>query len=269
MINSFVKRWLTGILLVAVLLAVIIFASAEILTAIITIFIIGGVWEYNRMVFGKGFLKEKIEVNIFAIVIPVVVLFGSSQLLVSVLTFCIISVFILFLWSVKESTFDVLLVAKVMFGIMYIPLLTSHFILLRLLENGVYWILLVLIISIVGDTAGLYIGKYFGKNKLSVLVSPGKTIEGTIGLVVGSVLGSLIFSYFFFPDVSRVHIFIISFVGSIIGQLGDLCESAIKRNYGLKDASSLLPGHGGLLDRMDSLIFTAPFVYYYRIFVIG
>jgi len=115
----------------------------------------------------------------------------------------------------------------------------------------------------------LYIGKYFGKNKLSMLVSPGKTIEGTIGLVVGSVSGSLIFSYLFFPDVSSMHIFIISFVGSIIGQLGDLCESAIKRNYGLKDASSLLPGHGGLLDRMDSLIFIAPFVYYYRIFVIG
>jgi phosphatidate cytidylyltransferase len=269
MINSYVKRWLTGILLAAVLLTVIILASAEIFTAIITIFIIGGVWEYNKIVFGKSFLKEKIEIYIFAIIIPAVALFGNSQLLVSVLTFCFLSVFILFLWSVKETTFDVLLVAKVIFGIMYIPLLTSHFILLRLLENGVYWILLVLIISIVGDTAGLYIGKYFGKNKLSVLVSPGKTIEGTIGLVVGSVLGSLIFSYFFFPDVSRVHILIISFVGSIIGQLGDLCESAIKRNYGLKDASSLLPGHGGLLDRMDSLIFTAPFVYYYRIFVIG
>ena len=268
MINSYVKRWLTGILLAAVMLAVIIFTSAEILTAIITIFIIGGVWEYNRIVFGKGFLKEKIEINIFAIVIPAVVLFGTSQLLVSVLTFCILCVFILFLWSVKESTFDVLLVAKVIFGIMYIPLLTSHFILLRLLEKGVYWILLVLIIAIVGDTAGLYIGKYFGKNKLSMLVSPGKTIEGTIGLVFGSVSGCLIFSYFFFPEVSRVHILIISFVGSIIGQMGDLCESAIKRNYGLKDASSLLPGHGGLLDRMDSLIFIAPFVYYYRIFVI-
>jgi phosphatidate cytidylyltransferase len=269
MINSIVKRWLTAILLLVVVLSAIVYASAEILTVIITVIIIGGVWEYNKIVFGKGFFKEKIEMYIFAIVIPAVVLFGNSQLLVSVLTFSFLAVFILFLWSVKESTFDVMLVAKVIFGIIYIPLLTSHFIMLRLLENGVYWIFLVLIIAIVGDTAGLYVGKYFGKNKLSVLVSPGKTIEGTIGLVIGSVLGSLIFCYFIFPDISRVHIIIISFVGSIIGQLGDLCESAIKRNYGLKDASSLLPGHGGLLDRMDSLIFTAPFVYYYRIFVIG
>ena len=269
MINSIVKRWVTAILLLVVLLSAIVYASAEILTLIITVIIIGGVWEYNRMVFGNGFLKEKIEMYIFSILIPMVTLFGTGQLLVSVLTFCFMSVFIVFLWSVKESTFDVMLVAKVIFGILYIPLLTSHFIMLRLLENGVYWIFLVLIIAIVGDTAGLYVGKYFGKNKLSVLVSPGKTIEGTIGLVIASVLVSLIFCYFVFPDISRVHVIIISFVGSIIGQLGDLCESAIKRNYGLKDASSLLPGHGGLLDRMDSLIFTAPFVYYYRIFVIG
>lgn len=269
MINSYVKRWLTGIILAAVLLAVIILTSAEIFTAIITIFIIGGVWEYNKIVFGKSFLKEKIEIYIFAIIIPAVALFGNSQQLVSVLTLSFLCVFILFLWSVKESTFDVMLVAKVIFGIMYIPLLTSHFIMLRMLDNGAYWILFVLLTSIVGDTAGLYIGKYFGKNKLSVLVSPGKTIEGTIGLVGGSVLGCMVFSYFFLPEISQVHIFIISFVGSIIGQLGDLCESAIKRNYGLKDASSLLPGHGGLLDRMDSLIFIAPFVYYYLIFVIG
>ena len=230
MINSIVKRWLTAILLLVVVLSAIVYASAEILTVIITVIIIGGVWEYNKIVFGKGFFKEKIEIYIFAIIIPAVVLFGNSQLLVSVLTFCFLAVFILFLWSVKESTFDVMLVAKVIFGIIYIPLLTSHFIMLRLLENGVYWIFLVLIISIVGDTAGLYVGKYFGKNKLSVLVSPGKTIEGTIGLVIASVIGSLIFCYFFFPAISRVHIIIISFVGSIIGQLGDLCESAIKRN---------------------------------------
>ena len=103
----------------------------------------------------------------------------------------------------------------------------------------------VLVLAFAGDTAALYIGKYFGKNKLILSVSPGKTVEGTIALVCGSVIACLIFSYFYFPEMSMVQIFILSFVGSIIGQLGDLCESAIKRNYGLKDASSLLPGHGG------------------------
>jgi phosphatidate cytidylyltransferase len=115
----------------------------------------------------------------------------------------------------------------------------------------------------------LYIGKYFGKNKLIPLISPGKTVEGTIGLVFGSTIACLIFGYFIFPHISLIKIGILAFIGSIIGQLGDLCESAIKRNYGLKDASSLLPGHGGLLDRMDCLLFIVPFVYYYRIYVIA
>ena len=97
----------------------------------------GGVWEYNQIVFGNGFLKEKIEGLIFAIIIPAVVLFGNSQHLVSVLTFCVLRVFILFLWSDKESTFDVLSVDKVVFGMMYIPLLMSYFISLRMMEKGV------------------------------------------------------------------------------------------------------------------------------------
>jgi phosphatidate cytidylyltransferase len=87
-------------------------------------------------------------------------------------------------------------------------------------------------------------------------------------LVFGSTIACLIFAYYLLPEISLMQIAILAFTGSIIGQLGDICESAIKRNYGLKDASSLLPGHGGILDRLDCLIFIAPFVYYYRIFVI-
>jgi phosphatidate cytidylyltransferase len=267
--NSYLKRWLTGIVLAVVIVAVILFCSAEVLAVVITIFIFGGVWEYNNIVFRKGFFKEKIEGLIFAIVIPLVMFFGNNQLLLAVLAFCILFVFILFLWSVKESTFDILSVAKVIFGLMYIPFLMSHLILLRMLEKGIIWVLFVLVLAFAGDITALYVGKYFGKHKLIPLVSPGKTVEGTIGLVLGSTMACLIFSYFLFPKVSLIHIAILAFVGSIIGQLGDLCESAIKRNYGLKDASSLLPGHGGLLDRMDCLIFITPVVYYYRIYVIG
>jgi phosphatidate cytidylyltransferase len=267
--NILAKRWITGIILVAIVLVIIIFGSKEALAAVITVAIIGGVCEYNNIVFGRGFIKEKSEGLFFAIIIPLVALFADSQMITAVLAFSVIVVFILFLWSVKESTFDILSVAKVMLGIVYIPFLMSHFILLRKITDGVYWILFILVLAFVGDTLALYVGKYFGKRKLIVLVSPGKTWEGTIALVSGSVVACLIYSYFLLPGISFVHIFILAFVGSIIGQLGDLCESAIKRNYGHKDASSLLPGHGGLLDRLDCLIFIAPFVYYYKIFVIG
>jgi phosphatidate cytidylyltransferase len=270
MINSFVKRWLTGLILAVVIFVIIIFGSPVALAAVITLFAIGGIWEYNNIVFGKKeFFKEKIEGIIFAAVMPFAILYSSSQFVLGLLAFCVLLAFIIFLGSVKEDSIDITIVAKVIFGLMYIPFLISHFVLLRLMDKGVLWILFVLVLAFAGDITALYIGKYFGRHKLIPAVSPGKTIEGTIGLVAGSTIACMVFSYFSFPQISLVSIAIMAFLGSIIGQLGDLSESAIKRNYGLKDASSLLPGHGGLLDRMDCLMFICPFVYYYRIYVIG
>lgn len=267
--NSNLQRWMTGIVLAAALLLIIFLGSLELFTAAITLIIIVGIWEYNGIVFGPGFLKEKAESLILAVLIPGVVLLGNAQLLVALLAFAVMVVFIVFLWKVNETNFDMSAVAKVIFGMLYIPLLASHFIMLRKLVSGIDWILFVLVIGIVGDTVALYVGKSLGKRKLIELVSPGKTLEGTIGLILGGTIAASLFGYFLFPDIAIVHFLILGLVGSIIGQLGDLCESVIKRNYGKKDASSLLPGHGGLMDRMDSLIFLAPFVYYYRIFVIG
>jgi len=266
--NSLFKRWLTGIIIVPLLLMIIVFGSEEIFAALVVLFILAGVWEYNHMVFGKGFLKEKIESLLFAILIPLLVLTGNDQYMLAALAFSILLVFIVFVLSVKESTFDFLAVAKVLFGIMYIPFLMSYFIALRLMSNGIVWIVFVLVLAFIGDIVALYVGKYFGRHKLVPMVSPGKTVEGLLGLILGSTASCLLFAYFFLPDISPVKIGMLAFVGSIIGQLGDICESAIKRSYGLKDASSILPGHGGILDRLDCLIFIAPFVYYYRMFVI-
>ncbi|PKN77335.1 MAG: hypothetical protein CVU52_00860 [Deltaproteobacteria bacterium HGW-Deltaproteobacteria-10] len=269
MANSLLTRWLTGLIFAAVIFVIIVFAPPVILALLIALIAAGGIWEYNNIVFGKGFLTQKIEGTFFAVLIPLIVYFGDSQVLLAALAFCVLATFIIFLGSVKEEFFDVMSVAKVIFGLMYIPFLLSHFILLRGLDQGVLWVLFVLVLAFAGDITALYIGKYFGKHKLSPLISPGKTVEGTIGLFLGSTVACLIFGYLLFPGVSLLKIGILAFIGSIIGQLGDLCESAIKRNYGLKDASSLLPGHGGLMDRLDCLLFIAPFVYYYRIYVIG
>jgi phosphatidate cytidylyltransferase len=266
--NSYLKRWLTGLILAPLLIIVILFCSEAVFCAVVILVIIGGVWEYNHIVFGNGFVKEKIEGLTFAILIPLFVFFGDNQHLLALMAFAVLLVFILFVLSIKESNFDVLSVAKVIFGMMYIPFLVSYFISLRMMEKGILWILFVLILAFVGDIVALYIGKYFGKHQLAPLVSPGKTLEGLAGLVLGSTMACLIFSYYLFPRVSLMQIAILAFAGSIIGQLGDICESAIKRNYGFKDASSILPGHGGILDRLDCLIFIAPYVYYYRIFLI-
>jgi len=267
--NSFIKRWLTGLILAPVLVIIILFCSETIFAALVIICVLGGVWEYNHIVFGSGYIKEKIEGLIIAVIIPLFVLLGNNQHLLAVLAFLVLIVFIIFVLSIKESKFDVLSVAKVIFGMMYIPFLLSYFIALRMMDKGIEWIFFVLFLAFIGDIFALYVGKYFGKHKLAPFVSPGKTVEGLAGLVLGSTSACLIFSYYFLPEIPLTQIAILAFAGSIIGQLGDICESAIKRNYGLKDASSILPGHGGILDRLDCLLFIVPFVYYYRIFVIN
>lgn len=267
--NALVKRWLTGIIIVPVLLLVIVWGSKELFTALIIFFTAVGVWEYNNIVFGKGFNIEKTESVLLAIILPSLALTGNSQYVVAALACSVIAIFILFIFSIKHAEFDVVIVAKVVFGVMYIPFLMSYFILLRLLEKGTLWIVFVLVLAFIGDTAALYAGKYFGKHKLVPIVSPGKTVEGLVALVLSSTAACLLFAYFFFPEISLIKIAVLAFIGSIIGQLGDICESAIKRSYNLKDASSFLPGHGGILDRLDCLIFIAPFVYYFRIMIIG
>ena len=138
------------------------------------------------------------------------------------MAFSVLIVFILFVLSIKESNYDVLSVAKVIFGIMYIPFLMSYFISLRMMEKGILWILFVLILAFAGDIAALYVGKYFGKHRLAPLVSPGKTLEALAGLVSGSTGACLIFSYYLLPEIPLTQIATLAFTGSIIGQMGDI-----------------------------------------------
>ena len=144
----------------------------------------------------------------------------------------------------------------------------SHFILIRQESDGVRWIFFILVLAFSGDIAAYYVGKGLGRRKLLPEVSPGKTVEGTIGLVAGSIIACVLFRQWFFPTLSVLHAVILGLVGSVTGQLGDLCESALKRTAGVKDSGTLLPGHGGILDRLDCLMFITPFVYYYRVLVI-
>ncbi len=116
------------------------------------------------------------------------------------------------------------------------------------------------------DTGAYYVGKNFGKRKLAPAISPGKTWEGAIGGVVLSALFALLSSLWFFPELNYKISIPLAIVMSVVGLLGDLAESAMKRGSNAKDAASILPGHGGLLDRLDSLLFNAPVLYYFARF---
>ena len=155
---------------------------------------------------------------------------------------------------------------KHVIGIFIITFLLSHLIWLRCLEKGQLWIFFLLAICFSGDTFAFYGGKLFGKHKLCVKISPGKTIEGAIVGLIGSVVVGLLCARFFLHGFSCLAVLFLAIVLGLLGQLGDLWESVLKREFKVKDSGSCLPGHGGFLDRMDSLFFATPFLYYFIVF---
>lgn len=146
-----------------------------------------------------------------------------------------------------------------------IPLALSCLLQLRMLPYGGGMVLIPLVAAFCSDSAALFAGMAFGKHKLAPRVSPKKTVEGAVGGVLGGMLGMVIFRVIFhLVTLQQLHIgwcVLIGLVGAVMGQLGDLSFSLVKRQYGIKDYGRLLPGHGGVLDRFDSVVFAAPAVW--------
>jgi len=124
-----------------------------------------------------------------------------------------------------------------------------------------HWLMLAMLLSWVGDTFAYYTGKAIGRHKLASRVSPAKTWEGSAGSVVGAMLAGILYAHYLIPGATLAEVLIASAAGNLAGQIGDLCESALKRGAGVKDSGTLLPGHGGWLDRIDSSLFAVPVVY--------
>jgi phosphatidate cytidylyltransferase len=263
------QRWITGVVAAPLLIIFTYYSSEQLFSLLIFAVIQMAVWEYNTLAFGKdGFVREKGEVFFFAAAIAISTYISGNATITSVLTFCLLLCFMVFLSQITDQAIDMSRVGKVVLGFMYMPLLMSSFILLRHLPQGVSWIFFTLVLAFCGDVFGYYTGKTLGKRKLFPALSPGKTVAGTIGLMCGSLLGGVIFQQLIFTDLPLIHALIMGAGGGILGQLGDLFESALKRSAGVKDAGFIFPGHGGILDRLDSLSFIAPFVFYYQHFII-
>jgi phosphatidate cytidylyltransferase len=129
--------------------------------------------------------------------------------------------------------------------------------------EGYKLVFFLLLVVWLGDTGAYYVGKQFGKHKLSPRISPKKTIEGLIGGISASIIAAVVIHYTFFPKFPILHAVIAGVLLSIAGVIGDLAESMWKRSAAVKDSGTLIPGHGGFLDRFDSILFTAPILYCY------
>jgi len=223
-----------------------------------------GIKTYKNFALGISFLiptsyffKDKIEF----------IMENGPYLLLTLLVIGFITVQIL--WGTIEKATEK--ISYTLFGILYIPFLFSHVFALKNLKMGNYWILSAFLLVWTCDSMAYFIGIKFGKHKMSPKISPKKSIEGGIAGIISPILSMFIIKYFlYFKEIkiSFIHIILIGLIVGVFGQIGDLAESMFKREYGIKDSGSSLFGHGGFLDRFDSLIFIIPIMYYYVRFFI-
>jgi len=277
-------RWLTASLIIPPLFLLICYGSQFLFASFIVLVALAAAYEYGAITLGENaFLERALLLGITPLTIAMFHL-GNFLGIVAIVVLTMLMAFCISIRNfgfaknpvvdnpVNNSAnnsvnFDTSRPMTLVFGLVYIPLALAHIVGLR--TEGIIWVFFALVFPMIGDTAAFYIGKNWGRRKLAPLLSPHKTVEGFIAIPISALLGGGVFAYFLLPEVSFYHIAIITVVGSILGQIGDLCESLLKRARGLKDSSSILPGHGGVLDRIDSLLFVFPFVYYYKVFLLG
>jgi len=187
-----------------------------------------------------------------------------------VLVFCFIAFFFYHIvWTAKEDNAFAVISTK-FFGIFYVPALMSYMLLLREHPQGGNLILFLLFITWAGDTGAYFTGTLIGKRPLAPAISPKKTVEGSVGSVISSLAAAGLCQILFLNTFDLISCLVMGFGVNILNQFGDLAESMIKRAYKVKDSGNIIPGHSGVLDRIDSLIFAVPFLYYYlKVFNIG
>ncbi|MCF8053943.1 MAG: phosphatidate cytidylyltransferase [Deltaproteobacteria bacterium] len=266
-LTSHRQRWLTAAVLGPAVILLIAYASATVFLYFITAVALLGMYEYGEITLGKNAIGEKL---VLFLACPVVIWAFSEEHFAVILSFLVGATIVsfslsLFREQVKEAVFNRPMAT--VFGIVYIPLLLVHIVGLR--DFGIGWVFFVIIFPVAGDVAAFYVGKTWGKRKLLPSVSPNKTVAGFLAIPLGALIGGGIFAHFFLSEVAFYHIAIITIGGSMLGQIGDLCESMLKRAAGVKDSGRILPGHGGILDRIDCLLFVFPLVYYYKVFIVG
>lgn len=193
---------------------------------------------------------------------------SQNQLMIFSIAFLVLGLFLVKLFSKQPINAAVEEISNTLFGALYIGLLLSYLIFIRKDDAGRQLIFMLFLIIWLGDTLAYYIGTLIGKHPLAPSISPNKSFEGAMGGLLGSLGGALLAHYWFYPSISITSSIILGLVTGTAGQVGDLCESMLKRNLKVKNSGSLIPGHGGLLDRLDSVLFSAPVFYYLYFFVL-
>jgi phosphatidate cytidylyltransferase len=184
----------------------------------------------------------------------------SRELLLEMIVFSVLAIMTIRLFLKKDPRSSLQDLSPPLVGLLYIPVLLTFQIKIR--NFGPEWIIFLYALVWVSDSMAYYVGKGFGKRRLYTAVSPNKTIAGAVGSVVGGVLCSLFLSYSFIPSLATSSAVVIGIMIGVTTIIGDLVESMFKRDTGIKDSGVIIPGHGGILDKIDGILFGGPVLYF-------
>ena len=262
------KRWITGIVALPFLYLLVV-AGGWIFALLIAAAAALTLWEYYRAAFAAAagaMLKPMawLGLGLAPVLVLIVHRFGLAHAPLVIAVDLVLAAALslpLFKTDPKAPQW----VAIQVLGLAYIPLLLACLLPVRAAAQGSLWVFWILCIVFAGDTGAFYTGTYLGRHKLCPWVSPKKTIEGSLGGLAANVLIALAFKALLLPALAVLPCVFFALAIGAAGQVGDLFASEFKRAAGIKDSGTLLPGHGGLLDRLDALLFASPLAYLLKI----
>lgn len=262
-LSSFLTRLMSSVIIVIVALAVLI-PGGDILYAAMLVISLIGLYELYKV---GGVEKNILGIVGYAADIAwfILVRLGYANMGVMLLMAAVMLIMCVYVFATPK--YNDTQVTMTFFGIVYVGMMLSYIYQTRSLDDGLWLVWLIFVGSWGSDTCAYCTGILIGKHKLAPKVSPGKSIEGSIGGIIGAGIIGVIYALVVKDKIDGINNPVIAFavigaVSSVISQIGDLAASAIKRNHDIKDYGHLIPGHGGILDRFDSVIFTAPIVYF-------
>lgn len=256
------NRVILGLALAGCWLLLLLKGSSVLFALVLISGLVIGAYEYGKMALPEESLSGLV-VLAFLSVLPLCSVFITPQLGINAGLF--LAFLLLSFWTLGtyQKDFDSYgFFSRCSLGLIWVGFLGAHILMIRTMPEGNYWLLILTGITAGSDSGAYYTGRALGKHKLSPLISPNKTIEGAVGGIITGMAVAVILSLLLLQTVPWFFVLASAFVLGVIGICGDLVESVIKRATGTKDSGTILGGHGGVLDRTDSILFAAPVFYY-------
>ena len=263
------KRILTAIVALPILLYTVWSDTPYYFAALTGIAILIGLYEFYALA-SKFEIASQITLG-YAAGLAIVSCFAFNRpvLIAAVISGLVLVSLSIAVFHAGDMSKSLMTVSVTLLGVLYVALLAGSLVGVRMLEDGQTPKLAAKLLTaffamvMMTDTGAYYTGRAIGRHKLAPRVSPGKTIEGSVGGFIAAAIAGVVCREVFFPEIPLLHVIALGVIIGIVGPIGDLAESMLKRGAGVKDSGVIFPGHGGMLDRIDSLLFCAPVIYYY------